>query len=35
LPKMSKSEVAQRILDEIVRLRTVLHGQAPTQRSTV
>ena len=26
LPKMSKSEVAQRILDEVVRLRNVLHG---------
>jgi phosphopantothenoylcysteine decarboxylase/phosphopantothenate--cysteine ligase len=28
LPKMSKSEVAQRILDEVVRLRSVLHGAA-------
>jgi phosphopantothenoylcysteine decarboxylase/phosphopantothenate--cysteine ligase len=28
LPKMSKSEVAQRILDEVVRLRGVLHGAA-------
>src|SRR5712692_7392748 len=28
LPKMSKSEVAQRILDEVVRLRSVLHGTA-------
>jgi phosphopantothenoylcysteine decarboxylase/phosphopantothenate--cysteine ligase len=26
LPRMSKSEVAQRILDEIVRLRSVLHS---------
>jgi phosphopantothenoylcysteine decarboxylase/phosphopantothenate--cysteine ligase len=30
LPKMTKSEVAERILDEIVRLRTILHvGAAP------
>ncbi|HET8921695.1 MAG TPA: bifunctional phosphopantothenoylcysteine decarboxylase/phosphopantothenate--cysteine ligase CoaBC [Candidatus Acidoferrum sp.] len=28
LPKMSKGEVAQRILDEVVRLRSVLHGAA-------
>jgi phosphopantothenoylcysteine decarboxylase/phosphopantothenate--cysteine ligase len=28
LPKMSKSEVAQRILDEVVRLRGVLHSTA-------
>ena len=26
LPRMSKSEVAQRILDEVVRLRSVLHS---------
>jgi phosphopantothenoylcysteine decarboxylase/phosphopantothenate--cysteine ligase len=26
LPKMNKSEVAQRILDEVVRLRSVLHS---------
>ncbi len=30
LPRMSKSEVAQRILDEIVRLRSVLHSQQHT-----
>jgi phosphopantothenoylcysteine decarboxylase/phosphopantothenate--cysteine ligase len=29
LPKMPKSEVAQRILDEVLRLRTVLHAPAP------
>ena len=29
LPKMPKSEVAQRILDEIIRLRAVLHIPAP------
>lgn len=33
LPKLSKSEVAQRILDEVVRLRGVLHGKSVTQRS--
>jgi phosphopantothenoylcysteine decarboxylase/phosphopantothenate--cysteine ligase len=33
LPKMSKSEVAQRILDEVVRLRSVLHGTAVLKRS--
>ncbi len=33
LPKMSKSEVAQRILDEVVRLRTVLHGTAALKRT--
>jgi phosphopantothenoylcysteine decarboxylase / phosphopantothenate---cysteine ligase len=33
LPKMNKSEVAQRILDEIVRLRSVLHGKAALKRS--
>jgi len=33
LPKMNKSEVAQRILDEVVRLRTVLHGTAALKRS--
>jgi phosphopantothenoylcysteine decarboxylase/phosphopantothenate--cysteine ligase len=31
LPKMNKSEVAQRILDEIVRLRGILHGAAARQ----
>jgi phosphopantothenoylcysteine decarboxylase/phosphopantothenate--cysteine ligase len=35
LPKMSKSEVAQRILDEVVRLRSVLHGTAALERSGV
>ena len=29
LPKMPKSEVAQRILDEVLRLRSVLHTRAP------
>src|SRR5579859_656840 len=29
LPKMLKSEVAQRILDEVLRLRAVLHNPAP------
>jgi phosphopantothenoylcysteine decarboxylase / phosphopantothenate---cysteine ligase len=29
LPKMPKSEVAQRILDEVLRLRSVLHASAP------
>jgi phosphopantothenoylcysteine decarboxylase / phosphopantothenate---cysteine ligase len=33
LPKLSKSEVAQRILDEVVRLRRVLLGKSVTQRS--
>ena len=33
LPKMSKSEVAHRILDEVVRLRSVLHGAAALKRS--
>jgi phosphopantothenoylcysteine synthetase/decarboxylase len=33
LPKMNKGEVAQRILDEIVRLRGVLHGKAALKRS--
>jgi hypothetical protein len=32
---MSKSEVAQQILDEVVRLRSVLHGTAALKRSTV
>ncbi len=35
LPKMSKSEVAQRILDEVVRLRSVLHGTASLKRTGV
>jgi phosphopantothenoylcysteine decarboxylase/phosphopantothenate--cysteine ligase len=33
LPKMSKSEVAQRILDEVVRLRGVFHRTAALKRS--
>jgi phosphopantothenoylcysteine decarboxylase/phosphopantothenate--cysteine ligase len=33
LPKMSKSEVAQRILDEVVRLRGVLQGTVALKRS--
>src|SRR6266446_4800469 len=33
LPKMNKSEVAQRILDEVVRLRSVLHGTVVSKRS--
>jgi phosphopantothenoylcysteine decarboxylase / phosphopantothenate---cysteine ligase len=33
LPKMSKSEVAQRILDEVLRLRTVLLGTTAAKRS--
>jgi phosphopantothenoylcysteine decarboxylase / phosphopantothenate---cysteine ligase len=33
LPKMSKSEVAQRILDEVVRLRGVLHSSSVAKRS--
>src|ERR1700722_2701236 len=32
LPRMSKSEVAQRVLDEVVRLRSALHSR---QRSSV
>jgi phosphopantothenoylcysteine decarboxylase/phosphopantothenate--cysteine ligase len=35
LPKMSKSEVAQRILDEVVRLRGVLHGDTALKHSGV
>jgi phosphopantothenoylcysteine decarboxylase/phosphopantothenate--cysteine ligase len=35
LPKLSKSEVAQRILDEVVRLRAVLQGKTQAQRSSV
>ncbi len=33
LPKMPKSEVAQRILDEVLRLRSVLHAPAPRHSS--
>jgi phosphopantothenoylcysteine decarboxylase/phosphopantothenate--cysteine ligase len=33
LPKMSKSEVAQRILDEVLRLRTVLLGTTTAKHS--
>ena len=35
LPKMSKSEVAERILDEVVRLRAVLHAAPVARRSGV
>jgi phosphopantothenoylcysteine decarboxylase/phosphopantothenate--cysteine ligase len=35
LPKLNKSEVAQRILDEVVRLRGVLQGTTAAKRSAV
>jgi len=35
LPKLTKNEVAQRILDEVLRLRGVLHGTAEAKRSRV
>jgi phosphopantothenoylcysteine decarboxylase / phosphopantothenate---cysteine ligase len=35
LPKLTKSEVAQRILDEVLRLRGVLYGTAEAKRSRV
>lgn len=35
LPKMTKSEVAERILDEIVRLRAILHMGAAPKHSNV
>jgi phosphopantothenoylcysteine decarboxylase/phosphopantothenate--cysteine ligase len=35
LPKLTKSEVAERILDEIVRLRTVLHTGTSAKHSNV
>jgi phosphopantothenoylcysteine decarboxylase/phosphopantothenate--cysteine ligase len=35
LPKMSKSEVAQRILDEVARLRSALHEPTTAKRSAV
>jgi phosphopantothenoylcysteine decarboxylase/phosphopantothenate--cysteine ligase len=35
LPKLTKSEVAQRILDEVVRLRSVLHETTSAKRSGV
>jgi phosphopantothenoylcysteine decarboxylase/phosphopantothenate--cysteine ligase len=35
LPKLTKSEVAERILDEIVRLRTLLHAGAKAKHSNV
>ena len=35
LPKLSKSEVAQRILDEVVRLRGVLQGTTAAKRSAL
>jgi len=34
LPKLTKGEVAQRILDEVLRLRGVLHGTSATKRSS-
>jgi len=34
LPKMSKHEVAQRILDEVLRLRAELHAKLAAQRSS-
>ncbi|HMI52943.1 MAG TPA: bifunctional phosphopantothenoylcysteine decarboxylase/phosphopantothenate--cysteine ligase CoaBC [Candidatus Saccharimonadales bacterium] len=35
LPKLTKAEVAERILDEIVRLRGVLHGKSTVRSSSV
>ncbi len=35
LPKLTKSEVAQRILDEVLRLRNVLRSQTESHRSAV
>jgi phosphopantothenoylcysteine decarboxylase/phosphopantothenate--cysteine ligase len=35
LPKLSKNEVAQRILDEVLRLRSVLRHKTESHRSTV
>ena len=35
LPKLSKSEVARRILDEVVRLRSVLYGTSSLKRFAV
>jgi len=35
LPKLSKSEVAQRILDEVLRLRSVLRAKTESYRSPV
>jgi phosphopantothenoylcysteine decarboxylase/phosphopantothenate--cysteine ligase len=35
LPKLTKSEVAQRILDEVLRLRGALHGTVAAKRSSV
>jgi phosphopantothenoylcysteine decarboxylase/phosphopantothenate--cysteine ligase len=35
LPKLSKSEVAQRILDEVLRLRTVLRHKTESHHSAV
>jgi phosphopantothenoylcysteine decarboxylase/phosphopantothenate--cysteine ligase len=35
LPKLSKSEVAQRILDEVLRLRSALRAKTESHRSTV
>jgi phosphopantothenoylcysteine decarboxylase/phosphopantothenate--cysteine ligase len=33
LPRLSKAEVAQRILDEVLRLRGVLRAQHATHRT--
>ena len=33
LPKLNKSEAAQRILDEVLRLRSVLHAPSASKRS--
>jgi phosphopantothenoylcysteine decarboxylase/phosphopantothenate--cysteine ligase len=35
LPKLTKSEVAQRILDEVLRLRGALHGTVAAKHSSV
>jgi phosphopantothenoylcysteine decarboxylase/phosphopantothenate--cysteine ligase len=35
LPKLSKSEVAQRLLDEVLRLRSVLRAKTESHRSAV
>jgi phosphopantothenoylcysteine decarboxylase/phosphopantothenate--cysteine ligase len=35
LPKLGKTEVAQRILDEVVRLASVLRGKTQAERSSV
>jgi phosphopantothenoylcysteine decarboxylase/phosphopantothenate--cysteine ligase len=35
LPKLSKSEVAQRVLDEVLRLRTVLRAKTESHRAAI